>query len=147
MTTHRLLVLGLYLLLLQGCATLRLEPPHIAVVNIKPVAGNGLGLAFDVQLKVVNPNGVALPIKGMSYQLALNGIEVLQGATAEIPSIPAYGERQFSVPVSASLLAAPKLLLQLANQSAPTLDYEFSARIDLQGFLPSQYVVEKGRLE
>ncbi len=141
------LILALVLLVqLGGCATLKLQPPQLAVTGIKPAASSGgLSAAFEIQLNIVNPNGVALPIKGMSYQLALNGVQVLRGASGDIASIPAYGNANVSLPVTANLFAAPKLLLQLADQTANAVDYELSATIDFQGWLPSQHVVEKGR--
>ncbi len=143
---YALITTLLLLIQLTGCATLKLQPPQIAVTGIKPAASTGLSAAFEIQLNIVNPNGVNLPIKGMSYQLALNGVQVLRGASGNIPSIPAYGETNVSLPVTANLFAAPKLLLQLADQSTSALDYELSATIDFQGWLPSQHVVEKGRL-
>lgn len=86
------LAIAATLLLISGCATLNIEQPKVSVTRLAPASsGSSLGTLFEIDLKIANPNGVALPIKGMSYSLAINGAELLFGTSNQIPTIPAYG--------------------------------------------------------
>lgn len=134
------------LILLGGCATLNMEPPQIALTSITPASSGGLDTSFNIGLRISNPNGVSLPIKGMSYKIALNGAEVLQGVTNQIPRIPAYGTENVTVTVGANLLSAPKLLSSLMRNPDQRIRYDFSTKIDLEGPLPGFNVVETGFL-
>lgn len=134
------------LIFLSACATLNMEPPQVAVTSITPASATGLSTSFDVGLRISNPNSVSLPIKGMSYKIALNGAQVLQGVTNQIPRIPAYGTENVTVTVGANLLSAPKLLSALLNNSDQRIRYDFTTHIDLEGPLPGFDVVESGYL-
>ncbi|ABD80836.1 LEA type 2 family protein [Saccharophagus degradans] len=139
------LAIAATLLLISGCATLNIEQPKVSVTRLAPASsGSSLGTLFEIDLKIANPNGVALPIKGMSYSLAINGAELLFGTSNQIPTIPAYGSETVTLQVEANLLSAPKLFLAL-NKSK-TLDYTFKTKIDLSGPLPTINVVESGTL-
>lgn len=141
----KLLATGL-LIFLAGCATLNMEPPQIALTSITPASTGGLDTSFNIGLRISNPNGVSLPIKGMSYKIALNGAQVLQGVTNQIPRIPAYGTENVTVTVGANLLSAPKLLTSLMRNPDQRIRYDFSTKIDLEGPLPGFNVVETGFL-
>ncbi len=151
-TSHRAtaikycVVATLLALFLNGCATMRLETPQLSITNIEP-AGSGQGALFTLRLQLINPNSVALPIKGMSYQVSINGVDLLRGASGDIPSIPAYGTSEFTVPVTANLLAAPRLFMLLSNTSTQQLDYAITAKVDLTGPWPSQQISERGTLK
>lgn len=133
------------IILTSGCATLNIEQPHISVTRLAPAqSGSSFGSLFEIDLKITNPNGVVLPIKGMSYSLAINGAELLFGASNQIPAIPAYGSETVTLQVEANLLSAPKLFLAL--NKATKVDYTFKTKIDLSGPLPTINVVENGTL-
>lgn len=134
------------IIFLTACATLNLEPPQIALTSITPASSGGLDTSFNIGLRISNPNGVSLPIKGMSYKIALNGAQVLQGVTNQIPRIPAYGTENVTVTVGANLLSAPKLLSSLMKNPNQRIRYDFSTKIDLEGPLPGFNVVETGFL-
>lgn len=131
---------------LGSCATLHLEKPYVSLVDFKPRPISGLEAAFDITLKVKNPNSVSLPLSGMTYEIALNGASLLKGATGNLPTIPAYGEETIQLSLSTSLLSAPKIVLALLNKPEEEIRYQFKSRLDLKGVLPSFNIVEEGVL-
>lgn len=144
--TLKLIVLSMIILNLSSCATMHLQKPHVSLVNFSPRPINGFEAAFDITLKVQNPNSVSLPLSGMTYEIALNGDSLLKGATGNLPTIPAYGEDEIQLSISTSLLSAPKILLNLLNKPNTDIRYQFKSRLDLKGILPSFNIVEEGVL-
>lgn len=129
----------------SGCATLNIDEPHIALTRLAPAkSGSSFGTLFEIDIKITNPNGIALPIKGMSYRLDINGAELLYGTSNQIPSIPAYGSETITLQVEANLLSAPKLFLAL--NKATSISYALRTKIDLSGPLPTLNLVESGTL-
>ena len=71
---------------------------------------------FEIDLHIVNPNRDALDLKGLSYTLHLAGNQVVSGATSKLPVIAAYGEADFKIDASVSLLDGLQLLSKLINE-------------------------------
>lgn len=133
-------------LTLSACATFNLQPPQLTLLEIAPVSAGtrGLDLSFNIRLRVANPNAIPLPIKGMSYTLALNGADVLQGVSNNIPRIAAYGSEEVTLTIGTNLLSAPKFLLGLLRKPNQEIRYELQSKIDLDGPFPTFNVVETG---
>ena len=57
-------------------------------------------------MRVMNPNTRELPVKGITYRIEVNDAELAQGL-AETPFVvPAMGEAEFDVQVTANLASA-----------------------------------------
>lgn len=140
-----LLIIFSSALLTSGCATLNIEEPRIALTRLAPAqSGSSFGTLFEIDIKITNPNGIALPIRGMSYSLGINGAELLYGTSNQVPAIPAYGSETITLQVEANLLSAPKLFLAL--NKASRIEYALKTKIDLSGPLPTLNLVESGTL-
>ncbi|WP_295401585.1 LEA type 2 family protein [uncultured Thiocystis sp.] len=141
-------LLVLIVSLLPGCASLTesWKAPEVALIGLQP---KELGLTrqvFIATLAVKNPNDRTLPIKAMTYRLALEGQEVAEGGGALERQIPAFGETTVDVEVIGSLLGLLQQLPALALQDRPlnwtiagtatlaggliTLPYRYSGQID-----------------
>lgn len=136
----------MFVLVLSSCASLKLEKPQISLVEFIPKPIKGLEAEFDVVLKINNPNAIALPLQGMSYQIALNGDSLLKGVSNNLPTIKAYGEERITLTISTSLISAPKIVLKLLNNPGKDIRYQFKSKLDLKGMLPSFTIVEEGIL-
>ena len=133
--------------LLAGCTGMpgSLEKPDVNVTSIKIGANEGLEQRFIVGLRITNPNRVALPIHGMSYNLALDGINLAKGVTNKIDTIPAYGEAKIDVEVGISLLSGVRLIQRLMSQQGQELGYTLDAKLDVgSAFMPRMVVSESG---
>jgi len=123
------------------------EPPKVNLISVVPNSNSGLAPSFDINLRVVNPNKQALNLAGAVYSLSLNGHEVVNGATSELPSVPAYGEATFSLPAQANLMASMQLLGSLLQLKKPELDYQVDVKLDVGSFWPAIRLSEKGQLK
>jgi len=137
--------------LLSGCTTLtpNFEKPKVHVISIKAPSPGSVDKLFRVGLRITNPNNIALDIKGMSYELSVDGIALASGVTADIPLVEAYSEASFEVPVSLSVFNSLRLFKRLLEspqqEGKKALSYELEARIDVGGdWLPKISVSERG---
>lgn len=112
----RLLLAGLLLFALGGCASLSgHDPLNIHVVGLDPLPGEGLEMRFALKLRVQNPNDFELPYEGVAVELRVNDHPLASGVSAERGSVPRFGETLLVVPVSISALAAARQALGLAE--------------------------------
>ncbi len=120
-------------LMLSGCATLSpsFENPQVQVLSIKQQSSKGMDQKLVVQLNVQNPNGIELPLEGMSYSLSIEGHKVASGVTSDVPTIPAYGEAKISLPVTTNLMAMVRLVTGLMMKGQEELEYELQAKLDV----------------
>jgi len=143
----RVLALSLSLIL-AGCATLQpdFETPTVEVVAVRMIPAEGILPRFNVDLRVTNPNRSDLPIKGATYSLELEGLELISGLTNDLPRIPAYGEETITLDMALNWMEGVKLLNQLAREPKDSLSYELKAKLDVGLLLPAIRVEETGRL-
>lgn len=144
---RKLFSVTLLLVFLSACASMQLEQPQVSVIGFRPVTANGLDAVFELDIQIVNPNGMALPVRGMSYEFAINGTGLLHGVSSQIGDIPAYGKRDVTLQISASLFSAPKILYNLMKDPDQKIHYTFTTKLDLAGVLPTFRLVEDGTIE
>ena len=143
--------LGLLLLPLLGlsaCAsTLDLEPPKLSVVSMKVQSADLFSQRLNVRMRVMNPNARELPVKAIKYRIEVNGTELAQGVADTPFVVPAQGEADFDLPVSANLASVlPKLLS--GRGSSETLDYRLVGDVSLStGFLRRIPFDERGSVK
>ena len=108
-----------------GCSALNIQKPTATVTRmaVNSVDANGFTMTFDV--RVDNPNSVALPIAGADYKLALAAVDVLAGKGTPQGSIPAGGSLVVSLPVTLTyenLLAAEQGIVKSGGDVPYALD-------------------------
>ncbi len=132
--------------LLTACATLTgdLDPPKVTIENVESLPNSGSTPRFLITLRIANPNKQALNIVGVSYSMELLGKELITGVTNEVPRIDAYSEQTVELEAGVRLFELLRLLSGLGLEQTEELDYRFEAKIDFEGFLPTQRVEETG---
>jgi len=129
------------LLALTGCSVFapRLETPKLSVVNVQIVKSSIWQQQLKVRMHVDNPNDRALPIKGLTYVLEVNGQDFAHGESAASFVVPALGEAEFDMNVTANL--AGTLITLLGHGSDPlgqSVAYHLSGKVSLsEGWLRS----------
>jgi len=128
---RNLLAAFFVLLLLSACAGLssRFQKPEISLVDIRSLSSGNLEQRFSLTFRLLNPNDVLLPIRGMSFDLRLQDVKFASGATPENIDIPAFSEQQVSVEVSTNLFRAGQLLFKLIQNPPDQIDYGLEAKI------------------
>lgn len=148
LTTRRSLLATavLWLPLLSGCALTRLETPTLSIVSMQLQRADIFSQRLSLRMRVLNPNARELPIKGISYRVEINGAEVGQGLANSPFVVPAMGEAEFDVQMTANLAGALARLL-LRGNSQDSLEYRLAGDIALSsGFLRRIPFDERGRV-
>jgi LEA14-like dessication related protein len=140
--------LSLFVLLVAGCAsTFKLEAPQLSVISMKMQSADIFSQRILVRMRVMNPNARELPIKGITYRIEVNDAELAQGLTDTPFVVPALGEAEFDVQLTANLATALSQLLSRKG-SADTLDYRLVGSVALSsGFLRRIPFDERGSVK
>lgn len=147
MTKRILLATGL--VLLAGCAALgtQLETPEISFVGIRAIEASLFEQKLEVRLRVLNPNTIALPVNGLDIDMELAGEPFATGVTARQFVVPAHGEAEFDMIVTANAATA---LLKIAGgdrKSREEIGYRLKGRLSTKlGLLRSIPFEESGTL-
>jgi len=145
--TNRL-IMACVVLLFAGCVSLSpdFEEPSLQINSVRLINFEGITPQFEIDLHIVNPNRDALDLKGLSYTLHVAGKQLVSGATSNLPVVAAYGEADFKIDASVSLLDGLQLLSKLTNEYQENLTYEFNAKLDLGSFYPTVPINREGVL-
>lgn len=88
-----------------GCQTIQdiadsIQKPSLAVDNVRVTGFNFQEMELTYDIKVENPNAVAIQMLGYDYDLELNGNSFIKGDQTEKMKIEASGESIFQVPMT-----------------------------------------------
>ena len=135
-------------LLLSGCTSaLKWEAPKLSVASMKLQSADIFSQRLLVHMRVSNPNDRELPIKGINYRIEVNDAELAQGLTDTPFTVPAMGEAEFDVQVTANLATALSQFLSRRG-SSDTLDYRLTGSVALSsGFLRHIPFDERGSVK
>jgi len=129
-----------------GCAATHFEPPQLTVVSMQVQSADLFSQRMLVHMRVVNPNARELPVKSIEYRMEVGGAELAQGVADKPFVVPAAGEAEFDVQVTANLANA--LTQILGHKSRDTLDYRLIGSVSLSsGFLRRIPFDERGSVK
>jgi LEA14-like dessication related protein len=113
--------------------TPKFERPTVSVAGIEFVRGNLLRQSFRVKLNIQNPNDRALPVSGLHASLSVAGEHIAQGQSDRAFVVPARGDADFDMMITANLGVALIKLANKVDQHADAIDYDLrgAASIDL----------------
>ncbi len=144
----RLCLLGLLLPAMFGCATMfsNMESPDIEVINIQPLESEGVfEQRAQVDLRIINPNDVALHATGLSFHLDVNGAPFIRGVSNQAINIPRLGEAKTSIVVSTTMLDVFRQIMVL--NKAQKLSYVIRGKLYLGGAMHSVAFKHSGALQ
>ena len=118
---------------LAACALApKLEPPKLSIVGVQIVSGDLFTQRLKVRLHVENPNDRTLPVKGIEYTMELEGQQVASGESAASFVVPALGEAEFDMNITANLAGALlKVLARGPNALGQEVSYRLSGKVSL----------------
>jgi LEA14-like dessication related protein len=137
------------LLLSAGCAGFgsRLEPPQLSVVGVEIVRGDLFEQRFKARMRVQNPNDRSIAVRGVSYTLQIGGEELGRGLSGSSFTVPASGEAEFDMLVTANLAGTVMRLLERARSDGlpDSLSYRLRGEVKLaEGLVRTIPFDEKG---
>jgi LEA14-like dessication related protein len=91
-------------LALAGCSALpiNLETPEVSFVGIRGLEANFFEQRLEVRMLVKNPNAVELPVNGLDVDVELADEPFAKGVSAREFVVPANGEAEFDMIVTAN---------------------------------------------
>ncbi|NNC55697.1 MAG: hypothetical protein HKO07_08250, partial [Pseudomonadales bacterium] len=97
----------------SGCTALRdkIQAPALSLAQVQMLDSTLLEQRYRLTLRVQNPNGVALPIKGMNYAVKFAGVDFASGVTPNAFRVPANGEHDVDIDVTTNLLRSAQQLM------------------------------------
>lgn len=119
---------------LTGCSLFvpKLEKPTLSVVRVQMLKSDLWHQEFKVRIRVQNPNDRVLPVKGIVYRLEVEGQELAHGMSGDSFVVPALGEAEFDMSVSANMA---NVLIKLLNKGGSEVEYRIYGKIALSAGL------------
>lgn len=132
---------------IAGCASLptNLKTPEVSFVSLKTVEASVFEQKLEVRLKVHNPNAIELPVNGLDVDMELAGEPFARGVSAREFVVPANGEAEFDMNVTANAVNA---LLKIAGErSSDAIEYRLKGKLSTKiGLLRTIPFEETGKL-
>ena len=96
-----------------GCSALapKIETPRLMLVSAAMTSGDIFSQTFRLRMHVQNPNDRELPIRGIDYQLFLQGDSFAEGVSEQPFVVPALGETEFDLTVRTNFVSSIGRLL------------------------------------
>jgi LEA14-like dessication related protein len=118
---------------LSGCSLVspKFTRPNITVISVEMRGGNLLQQNFAVKLNIQNPNDRALPVRGLHTELNVGGERIASGVSDRAVTVPAFGDSEFDVTITANLAMALLKLNDKANQHADSIEYDITGVADI----------------
>jgi LEA14-like dessication related protein len=131
------LLLTIAALLTWSCATMgpSLEAPRVSLVNIIQQPSSGMETTFQLELRLINPNDVAINLKGIDCRLEINDTTIASGVSNEAAELPALGTLVYPVTAYASASDFIMLMVRLMAASNSTPE-DFELNYSLLGRMP-----------
>ena len=144
--SRRWLLWLLALLALSGCASLipEIDPPKVSLESLTPLPASGGAPRFEIKLRIANPNNQTFDVAGISYAVEIQGKELISGVSNDVPVLKPYAEEVVVLEGGLQLFQLLRLLTSLGKETSDSLDYRFTAKIDFNGFVPTQRIEETG---
>lgn len=148
-SARRLLLFSATTMLLGSCTGLptAMQTPYVELSSFRMLPAEGLSPRFAIGIRVVNPNPVGLPLRGMSYEVDIEGHRLLTGVAGDLKTVPAYGESLIEIVAGINLLGGLRLFNDLlADRKRDSVGYSLRARLDAGRFRDLITLEEKGEL-
>jgi LEA14-like dessication related protein len=116
-----------------------LEPPRITLANIQVQEIKLLETAFQIELRLMNTNDVAIEIKGLDCQLELNDKQFASGVSNKKIKVPPYDSATIPITVYSSVMDLARGILDSSKKEK--IKYKLKGRVRLGGGLAGTSVV------
>jgi LEA14-like dessication related protein len=135
-------------LALAGCAALptNLETPEVSFVGLRAVEASVFEQRLEVRMKVHNPNDIELPVNGLDVDIELADEPFAHGVSAREFVVPARGEAEFDMLVTANAATA-LLKIAGADRKTDSIGYKVKGKLSTKiGLLRTIPFDESGTL-
>ncbi len=121
-------------LFLSGCQTLgSLESPEVSLAGINLNRVSLFEQEWGLTLRARNPNDRDLTLKGMDYEIYVNGEKFGRGLTAETVTLPAMGDATVRTTITTSLLESLQKLQEIQQNPGEPFTYRLVGKAKVAG--------------
>lgn len=123
------------LLLLAACAGVGglTQKPEISLAGLDLLELGLFEQRFLLKLRIENPNDVDLPIKGLAFDVELNGLPFAKGLSDRAVTVPRLGEAVLDVRATSNLGSVLRQLRELQKAGRERVDYRIFGSIAVDG--------------
>jgi LEA14-like dessication related protein len=136
--------------MLGGCSLFvpKFETPQLSVVNVELQKADLWEQRMKVRMRVVNPNDRPIPVKGLTVALEVAGQDLAHGVSGASFNVPALGEAEFDMNMTANMAGAIIKLLGRGNDAGDEVEYRVTGKISLsEGLLRSIPFEDRGKFK
>lgn len=126
-----LLTIGL-LVSLGGCSSLLtadFRDPEVRLLKVDVVKAKLLEQKFVLRFRIDNPNDMSLPIRGLNYNVKLNGVLLAEGQSDKSFTVPARGHQNFDIPVRTNLWRHLKRIVNSLEDPDEPISYQLQGEV------------------
>ena len=122
----------LMMLASSGCASLFTggsEDASVKLLKVDVVKARLLKQDMKLRFRVDNPNDAGIWVRGMSYQVTLNGILIADGDYSDWFIVKANGHRNFTVPIRTNLWEHLKDVTRMLGKPNQPIAYRLEGKL------------------
>ncbi len=146
---YRAMMAVVAFLALPGCAGLgtKLESPRVSVVGIRALEASLFEQRLEIRMRVENPNALDIPVRGLDVDVQLADEPFATGTSAREFTVPARGEAEFDMIVTAHAATALLRIASAGRDERERIGYRLTGRLSTKlGLLRSIPFEESGTL-
>lgn len=117
-----------------GCSSLSLKRPTAEFQSARVGEITPQGMTFNFDVRLTNPNSIAVPLAAADYSLALSDVMVVKDTIKPASDIPANGDTMVTLPVSVTF----DNLLKAQDAIRRSVDVPFAFSGDLSFTTPQK---------
>jgi len=137
----------LLVLLLGACSGVRPLPPDISLSRLQVDAISLSHATLQAELRIYNPNLVALTLEQFDYTLSLNQVRISSGRSVEPTTIASRGYGDLTVKLSAAYLNLLRLIQESKQQTSVQYSLQGNIRVSALGMVTVNYpLLETGEI-
>jgi LEA14-like dessication related protein len=132
-----------------GCAGVPrdLKTPDVSFVSVRAIEASLFEQRLELRMRVHNPNSIELPVKGLDVDFELAGEPFAHGVSAREFAVPALGEAEFDMIVTANAASAIARIASADRKSREAIDYRLKGKLSTRiGLLRNIPFEEAGTL-
>lgn len=133
-----------------ACTSLRVQqsPPKVQLQSLQMLPSEGLSQRFEIGLRITNKTSKPIHIEGLTFEVALNGHDLLEGVNGQDLTIEGYSEETIKLVASTNLVSTLRFAQQwLQDSDQASFDYALKADIDVKGSWLNIPVSETGKVD
>jgi LEA14-like dessication related protein len=117
-----------------GCSTWfsgNFKDPEVELSKIDIIKARLLEQQFMLRFRIDNPNNHSLPVRGLTYTVHLNDVELASGESSGWLTVPANSFEYYEVPVHTNLWRHMNYIVRLLEKPDRPINYRLTGELKI----------------